>query len=255
MLHAFITKKVRRILGRDGHEHTNGKDEDAITSMVFTPLTFMEAGEAFAALDQLLGGALGQHSDANLPRRHTVHLWPSGLLAPSVEGDELTGCEPDLVVVFEFEVGRRLVVIGEMKWDWKMAPAALDREVAREKVAVRSRWPGEQLAFVLSKYPYRVRHRGFEALTWLDASSRLEQMEATAEQRASGRWAILVRSFLALADVVGFGGFPLEALPHLPPSIPACAFWLSPAEASAQPVGFGGFAADRIAGLSDPLKS
>jgi hypothetical protein len=50
MLDAFIRKGVRRILARNGRN----MDEDAITSMVFTPLRFMEPEVALNCLRLIL---------------------------------------------------------------------------------------------------------------------------------------------------------------------------------------------------------
>nr|QQZ48894.1 hypothetical protein JKL49_16545 [Phenylobacterium glaciei] len=86
MLHAFITKRVRRILARDRLEHTNAKNEDAITSMVFSPLAFMEAPQAMAALDQLLDGAVGRRAAGRTVAQHEIHLWPAGLQAVKLVG-------------------------------------------------------------------------------------------------------------------------------------------------------------------------
>lgn len=213
MLHAFIIKRVRRILARDRLEHSNAKNEDAITSMVFSPLAFMEAPQAMAALDRLLDGAVCRSVAGRTPHRHQIHLWPAGLQAPTWAGDGVSRCEPDLVALFTFKTGPDLVLIGEMKWDWYMAPADLRREIDREIAAVGARWPGVQLPFVLSKYPYRDGLKGVECLTWVDAANRLIPLERSGQETSPARWASLVREFLEIADIAGFGGFPSGPTP------------------------------------------
>lgn len=223
MLHAFITKRVRRILARDRIEHENAKDEDAITSMVFSPLAFMEAPQAMAALDQLLGGAVRRSAAGRIPCEHEVHLWPAGLRAMALTGDGVSRCEPDFVAHFTFSKGPDLVVIGEMKWDWYMQPAGLKLEIEREIAAVRARWPGELLPFVLTKYRYSECIDGAECLTWVDAANRLLPLERSGNSTSPERWARLVRKFLEIADVTGFDGFSTGQAAHLSSHKPA--FW------------------------------
>jgi hypothetical protein len=54
MLDAFIKKGVRRVLEKGNDEHHNDKTEDAITSMVFTPLQFMSPDQALACFSAFL---------------------------------------------------------------------------------------------------------------------------------------------------------------------------------------------------------
>lgn len=180
--------------------------------MVFTPLTFMAPDQALLALDALIGDRLMSAVRGRAPISHEVHLWPQGLKATSWSGDEPSRCEPDLVVRFEFSRGDPVLVVGEMKWEWFMSPKALSEEVGREIVAVRSAWPGTPVPFVLSKYRYDVRPGAYEVLSWSDAANRLRNLERSSAG-AAGRWACLVREFLAIADVRGFGGFPTPPIP------------------------------------------
>jgi hypothetical protein len=127
------------------------------------------------------------------------------------------------VVRFVFSRGDPVLVVGEMKWEWFMSPKALSEEVAREIVAVRSAWPGTPVPFVLSKYRYDVRPGPYEVLSWSDAANRLRNLERSSAG-AAGRWACLVREFLAIADVRGFGGFPTPPIP-IADRVNGSAFW------------------------------
>lgn len=208
MLHAFNIKNARRILERKGAEHSNEKSEDAATSMVFTPLSFMTPPEALACLCALIGEPALAAVAGRAPSSHRVEMWPGGLVAVSARGDALTRCEPDLLISFEFAEGAPLAFIGEMKWGWPMPAGDLRTELNREIEAVKRLHPrSQQVVFVVSKYPYAPMS-GVTALTWRTFSSRIRSLSMNAEPSPSAIWADLVRQFLERADQFGFSGIP-----------------------------------------------
>ncbi len=133
MLHAFNQKNVRRVLATSGDEHTNDKNEDAITSMVFTPLAFMSPESALEVMKEIIGEQMVAAVADRRPISHEPSLWPSGLRSRAWDGDRLTSCEPDLVVRFEFDAGAPMLLIGEMKWDWRVTPGHLEQETMRQR--------------------------------------------------------------------------------------------------------------------------
>jgi hypothetical protein len=223
MLHAFNIKNARRVLQPKASEHSIEKSEDAATSMVFTPLTFMTPKEALNCLEAFLGDAARRPIASRDPIRHTVELWPGGLLARSADGDHLTRCEPDLVVSFDFEQGASVVFIGEMKWGWSMPAPDLRIELDREIEAVKRHLPkATQVVFVISQYAYSPMNQ-VTLLTWKRVSSLLRLLARRAPETAASRWADLVCTFLERADQFGFSGIP-KALPLKAWSEPV-AFW------------------------------
>ena len=223
MLHAFNIKNARRILHPKSSEHSIEKSEDAVTSMVFTPLTFMAPVEALASLTAFLGDASRLTVAGRKPVQHTVELWPGGLVARSVDGDHLTRCEPDLLVTFEFDRGDPVAFIGEMKWGWSMSAADLRVELDREIEAVKRHQPeATQVVFVISQYDYRPM-TDVTLLNWKAVSSRLKILARHGPATASSRWAELVCTFLERADQFGFSGIPhAPVMPDWPSPV---AFW------------------------------
>lgn len=208
MLHAFNIKNARRVLQPKASEHSIEKSEDAATSMVFTPLTFMTPGEALDSLAAFLGDVARLPIAGRVPIRHTVDLWPGGLLARSADGDHLTRCEPDLVVTFEFDQGPSVIFIGEMKWGWSMPAADLWIELDREIQAIKRHDPqAVQVVFVVSQYAYGPMSQ-VTLLTWKRFSSLLRPLARRAPETAASRWADLVCTFLERADQWGFAGIP-----------------------------------------------
>jgi hypothetical protein len=134
MLHASNSKNVRRVLVMRTAEHRNEKNEDAITSMVFTPLAFMTATEAARCLT-LMFGVEFQRLCGRALVRHKGELWPRDLKAPYERGGPNTRCEPDVVIRFELCDGEHLTFIGEMKWDSGDTEGEIDHQLERE-----SRW-------------------------------------------------------------------------------------------------------------------
>jgi hypothetical protein len=105
MLDAFIRKGARRILLTRTAEHQKDKNEDAITSMVFSPIQFMSAEDAFTCFKAVL---------PNLPRRVTgrsvssvhVEFWPSVM----VEGARV---EPDLEQKYDLRITVHLFLLAK----------------------------------------------------------------------------------------------------------------------------------------------
>lgn len=168
----------------------------------------MTPESALACLMAVLGPVAIEGASGRRPIRHEVHFWPSGLVARSTATNELTRCEPDLVVTFAFKTGAPLVFIGEMKWGWPMAQANLEIELNREIEAVQRQWPThDQIVFGISKYAYRPLD-GVILLTWPNLSARLAVLARSEAATPEAIWARLVRAFLDRADQFGFSGIP-----------------------------------------------
>lgn len=202
------------MLSRDGRDHQNEKTEDAITSMVFSPLTFMQPSDALDCLRAVIGPRLADAVGERRTTKHKVEFWPRGLYAEGLNGPGDTSCEPDLVVTFWFESGKPVVIIGEMKWDWSMAQSALERELERERAAVHAdRKPAIIVMFAVSKRNYGHLAVDAKLLTWKAFRERLAGLMALGETRSPARWAELVSRFLEKADVNAFSGFAAVVVP------------------------------------------
>lgn len=214
MLHAFNQKNVRRVLLRGGDEHTIEKTEDAITSMVFSPIAFMSPPDALRCMLALLGPHLSKHTPADEVTEHEVHFWPGGLSAAGWRDDTPTRCEPDLVVIFHFANRASVAVIGEMKWDWRMPLDELACELRRERVAVRQMTDAVQVQFGLAKYPPARNVGSVPVFSWIEVASRLGRLARDYDVKAPRFWAEQVRHFLELADIKAFRGFGTAPLNH-----------------------------------------
>lgn len=204
MIHAFNQKNVRRVLMRDDQEHTVEKTEDAITSMVFSPLAFMSAPDALRCL-QAIVGTVGE----GVPCSHLLELWPQGLKAIAADGAGLTRCEPDLLVTFTFPGPREVIYVGEVKWDWRMQKADFARELGRERRAVRRRTPASQVQFAIAKYPPARQINHVPIFRWAEILTRVNSLSKEAASGAPQIWAQLTSAFLEKVDVAAFGGFPV----------------------------------------------
>ena len=81
MLDAFITKNVPPSSWNEQGAHRGDKNEDAITSMVFTPLHFMAPGEALKCLRAVVPSIAEVALARGSPIDQNVTLWPPGLKA------------------------------------------------------------------------------------------------------------------------------------------------------------------------------
>ncbi|MBL8567888.1 MAG: hypothetical protein JNK84_02275 [Phreatobacter sp.] len=215
MLHAFNIKNVRRVLHDRPGEHKNAKNEDAVTSMVFTPLVFMTTSEASRCLALALGpGFTAVAGEMNFASHH-VDFWPSDLSASSWnQRQDASRCEPDVVVRFRNGDGAYLAVLIEMKWDWKVTDEHLTREVARQRAAIREdhRWANATIVTATVAKHYPGRPAGIDvATTWIDILARLKDLQRRTGTLADGRplhvWAELVGNFLERVDIRAFQGF------------------------------------------------
>ena len=87
-LRSTVAHHVRRIHHQErspsswnGKEHTSDKNEDAITSMVFTPLRFMAPGEALKCLRAVVPSIAEVALARGSPIDQNVTLCPPGLKA------------------------------------------------------------------------------------------------------------------------------------------------------------------------------
>jgi len=114
MLEAFLRKNVRRVLC--SREHKNDRDEDAITSMVFTPLRFMppeHAFKCFAAIFPDLNKRVSPLSVSCVASE--IDLWPKKLRAANANRKK-TRVEPDLMARFRFSDGTDQFIQLRIAW-------------------------------------------------------------------------------------------------------------------------------------------
>lgn len=224
MLDAFNIKNVRRVLAPRSHEHLNQANEDAITSMVFTPLRFMTAKAAFECLGLMLPGLDDCRRGRNL-KDHKVEFWKTGLQAQGWAGIPHTRVEPDLLVRFWFDGGAPLTVIGEMKWDWDIALDALETEVRRQRDAVAGAQRDDTLfSFVLLRQlrPTRNTSPWNCAIDWFSVHRDLSRALRSGEF-ASGpvwEWLSSVSAFLIRAERATFSGMSGQYGPTPELSVP-----------------------------------
>jgi len=208
VLHAFNQKNVQRIEVSKRRTHKNEKSEDAVTSMVFSPLAFMDCVEAFEALKHVIGNRIESIHSYGEPLSHEIILWPQGLKAAGWDSEKATRCEPDLLARFQFQDSGWINLVGEMKWDWKMGHDELAKEVNREKSAVAATFEGEVIPFILTKHRNEFDIKGTPVLTWSDVGQRLRQF-ARNREKAAGLWAREVSKFLDKANIEFFDGFEM----------------------------------------------
>jgi len=122
MLHAIIQNKTqchRRYLGHrddDGHRLTA---EDEITSTVFGPLNFMEAGPVLRFWRSVLNqSGVVDVFPATPPDSCKLRLWPSR----RVEDSERSRIEPDAHLTFSWLEGARIDILVEVKWRHSLCP-------------------------------------------------------------------------------------------------------------------------------------
>jgi hypothetical protein len=208
MLDAFVKKHVRRILLTRAAEHQNNKNEDAITSMVFTPIRFMAAEDAFMCLKAIL-----PQLPARLAGRSAtsvkIELWPSIAV-----GD--VRVEPDLRAEVQFMDGSPLVMIGEMKWE----SVITKEQILRETEAVKGK-DAYIFAIVKSRRSSTAVELGCDELrTWTDVHRSV--LELSSSHLPVRNWATLVSQFLQIAEQLvfsGFGDINLAELPSLDQSV------------------------------------
>lgn len=209
MLDAFNKKGVRRVLSRSGIEHSNEKNEDAITSMVFTPLRFMERTQALKCFEVIFGRKLSDRLKSPVLASFLLELWPRELRTTSNKLAKETRCEPDLVVRIGFTKGPSLLIVGEMKWDSYPSKTELENEINREKAALQSENPNADIwIFSLVKY----KKAGFDdlpchMLSWTEFHRKLNECRNDAPPASAYRtWIEDVSAFLTLAEQTIFTG-------------------------------------------------
>jgi hypothetical protein len=168
---------------------------NAITSMVFTPLKFMSAGEAFACLTAILPNLkkiAGKRSIQSLK----IDLWPSGWQATSISSDRKTRVEPDLTAELQFTCDPPIFLVGEMKWGSPFTAGQIGRE--RESVGEN----GYVFAVVKNRGTLTREGLGCDELrTWKEVHrSALDAGKYFAAGSPSQSWGTLIAEFLELAE-------------------------------------------------------
>jgi hypothetical protein len=202
VLDAFVKKNVRRILLTRTAEHQNDKNEDAITSMVFTPLRFMSAENALSCF-QLIFPELDKLTCGERAESAKIELWPSlKHLKRRVE--------PDLLAKFRFSRREPLTLVGEMKWDSEPTPEQVQRETG-------AAGDGAYIFVIVKK------RRGHtkdslgcnRVLTWTEVHSQIfEARKRFPNNSPVFIWTTLVSDFLSRAEQLIFTGF--GSLPTVP---------------------------------------
>ncbi|TFF27384.1 hypothetical protein E3C22_02695 [Jiella endophytica] len=212
MLHAFNQKNVRRVLMHVRSDHKIGKDEDGVTSMVFTPLAFMSAKAAAAVALEISGPTLADAFQGRTPCAHHIQLWPEGLRDRSwAETDRQTRCEPDFLLRFDFEAGPQVVLVGEVKWDWNVSSDHIQTEIDRQRRAVAAHYPDAtaMVMVAITKYRLRATLANVVERTWVQLHGAANALRTRDPQAAEGRWGALVGEFLTRAEQIDFQGFTL----------------------------------------------
>lgn len=214
MLHAFNQKNVRRVLMNVRSDHKIGKDEDGVTSMVFTPLAFMSANAAAAVALEISGPTLADPFQGRIPCAHDIQLWPEGLRDRSwAETDRQTRCEPDFLLRFDFAAGPQVLLVGEVKWDWNVSSDHIQTEIDRQRRAVAARFPDTTVIVMIAITKYRLRATLTNVVerTWVQLHGAANALRMRDPQSAEGRWGALVGAFLTRAEQIDFQGFTLDA--------------------------------------------
>lgn len=210
MLDAFNRKGVRSILAPRS-PGARAQNEDAITSMVFTPWRYMAASDVLSAIDIVLGPVVRRQIGERSIDAVEVLLWPAGLSAVAGDREEKRRREPDLVVRLEGAPGYELVIVGEMKWDLYPPATDLAEQVNQQRKAIRG-WRGRacdisSFALVRSEKPEYAR-LGVAVLSWTELHRRLAAFcRADGSPSAVRTWAADVARFLTLAERAIFTGF------------------------------------------------
>ncbi|MFT8718315.1 hypothetical protein [Acetobacter sp.] len=208
MLHAFNQKGVRRVLCSRHNEHTNNKNEDAITSMVFSPLFFMQTEDAWLIVQALLEPDALCDYGTRQPTAHEIRLWPDGLKAQARNGDYTSRCEPDLVMQFQFDDIRPLIITWEMKWTWVIATNELLNEIVREQEAIKKAYPAcERLIVALTQIAYPIRRKGIANIRWTDVHRIANRLKLESIAAPLREWGKQVSLFLEKAEQISFCGF------------------------------------------------
>lgn len=176
--------------------------------MVFSPLTFMPAHSALEVLTGIIGHELRSRVVGRHVLTHDLSFWPRGLYAAGWAGGPATTCEPDVVARFVFDSGAPLVVVGEMKWDWRVTPDHLKNEIDRQRAAIRSAYPDEeQVVFAVTKFRLLTKLPDVTRLTWRDVHITAALLAERLQGQPAGRWGELVGVFLERAEQLAFQGF------------------------------------------------
>jgi hypothetical protein len=212
MLDAFNRKGVRKILAaHNSEEHTNDKNEDAITSMVFTPLRFMTPQDAFKSLE-LAFCKKNPWIRTGTVSSFSINLWPRRYRTQAG-----SRCEPDFVAEIGFENEYPLIIIGEMKWD--AGTAQLEEQMKKQRMAVRTEFEKTFLAadfysLALVKDKKGLQDIGKDAVvvTWASLLEHLRHFSGEHEDsRARWQmWAKEIVEFLGRAELSIFEGMTGE---------------------------------------------
>jgi hypothetical protein len=224
MLHAFNQKNVRRVLAQRADDHVNDKNEDGVTSMVFSPLEFMPTAQVLEVLQAVVGASLRDAIGGREVIAHDLRFWPSGLRAAGWSSDGESRCEPDLLVRLTMAEGRPLTLVGEMKWDWMIAADHLAEEMQRERSAVSQEQPDAKLlVFAITKARIAKAPPHTVLRTWVQVQHEAKMLHRHAPLSIAGKWGDLVSTFLAKAKQASFQGFHVPDQVRLPRTTPV--FW------------------------------
>lgn len=210
MLDAFNKKNVRRLLVTRTSEHIPQRNEDAITSMVFTPLRFMQFADAHKCLELLFNERF-PHGDgcSSAIQQLDIELWPR------IRNPQVGVCEPDLVVKIHYVTDCRIILVGEMKWEWRLSASDLNAQLRRQKEATEHAEPDAKV-FPFAIVSYKTHEHGnceFPVFTWKDVHRQL-QLPRHISSLIVRRWCESITEFLHKAEQTVFAGFSLDYLPQ-----------------------------------------
>lgn len=208
MLHAFNQKNVRRVLTHPRRDHAIAKNEDGVTSMVFSPLVFMPPASSIAVLQEIVGRELVIAVAGREPIACDLTFWPSDLRAVGRDGVGATRCEPDFIATLDFQSGASIIVVGEIKWDWAVPTDQLQQQLDRQLEAVAHQYPGViVIMLTITKQLPTPPLTGTTQRSWIDVHRAAATLAQGAPGAPEGHWGTLVAEFLRRAEQMSFQGF------------------------------------------------
>jgi hypothetical protein len=214
VLDAFIKKGVRKIVLSQPDEHAHAHNEDAITSLVFSPIRYMETNDAMRTFKIfLLEEEFGVLYAARRVVSVSLDLWPRSFRATSSNGGAITRAEPDLLLKLSFSDGTNAAVVGEMKWEWELPLSEIQSQINREVSAVQAALPGfEVFSFgIVTSWRNDFAHLNSKIITWTEFHRRLQAATVTNKpDDPVAHWASDVCKFLTKANLTVFNGFRLS---------------------------------------------
>jgi hypothetical protein len=223
MLHAVVRKKMRLM---DAESGIRRGIEDAVTSTLFGPLSYLPFEDRLRALEAAIGTRWNELVPDSAFKSVTFEFWPQH---QSPERSRYV--EPDLHVTLQGSRSVRILV--EIKWDavfgedqllaqWRSIPAE-QRHNALHLIILRNRSYGEK-AIVTQMKRASGREKGewdarLVLRSWHDIAKSWSKLSGQGSSEGLAKWASDAAAFLYALGIVRFMGFvdllqDLRALPE-----------------------------------------